>query len=72
MIDRLPGWANYLVLWLGYLVLTTFIHWMYNDFVFICRDFKFDMIITAVYCGGYLSKWRFYQKPDGTWVRRFY
>ena len=72
MIKGLPGWANYLFLWLGYLALTIFLHWMYNDFIWSWENVRFDMIITAVYCGGYLAKWRFYQKPDGSWEKRFF
>lgn len=72
MIKNLPGWVNYLLLWLGYLLLTVFIHWTFNHFVWSWENVRFDMIITAVYCGAYLAKWRFYQQPDGSWVRRFF
>ena len=64
MIKQLPGWANFLLLWFGYLVLTAFLHLMYEEFIFTWKNFRFDMIITSVYCGCYLAKWRFI---DGKW-----
>ncbi len=60
MIKRLPGWANYLVLWAAYFVIGIALDW-------ICRfhtDWRFIGFFTAFFAGAYLAKWRF---MDGKW-----
>ena len=65
MIKEIPGWANYIVLWVVYSGLVIFL-----DFLFVKAkkkaqmDWLFDVFVSAVYCGAYLAKWRFY---DGGW-----
>ena len=61
MIKELPGWANFMVLWVAYSGLTIFL-----DYLFVKgkkkreMDWLFDVFVASVYCGGYLAKWRFY------------
>lgn len=65
MIKEIPGWANYLLLWAVYSGLVIFL-----DYLFVKAkkkremDWLFDVFVSAVYCGAYLAKWRFY---DGGW-----
>ena len=65
MIKELPGWLNFLVLWVVYSGLTVSL-----DMLFVKAkkkqqvDWLFDVFVASVYCGAYLAKWRFY---DGGW-----
>jgi hypothetical protein len=55
MIKRLPGWLNYLLLWLVYFAVGV-------GFDALCgfhTDKRFIGGFTALYAGAYLAKWRF-------------
>jgi len=60
MIKRLPGWANFLALWAFYF----FLSWGISELSGWDADLRFIAFLTSIYCGGYLAKWRFYEK-DG-------
>lgn len=90
MIKSIPGWLNFLILWLAYFSLTVVLNYAVNSLRqrlrfgrelregslgpvhitpqkkkwFELIDWTFCLLITAVYCGAYLAKWRFY---DGGW-----
>lgn len=60
MIKQIPGWANFLLLWLFYFLVS----WGVSA---LCRwqaDLRFIGFITAMFCGAYLAKWRF---MNGEW-----
>ena len=60
MIKRLPGWLNYLFLWVFYFLVGILLD-------LICgfhTDKRFIGFFTAFFAGGYLAKWRF---MDGEW-----
>jgi len=66
VIDRLPGWLNFIVLWLFYFITI-------SVFLLIWRSlagrypnpFEQALIVSMFYAGGYLSKWR--EKQGGGW-----
>ena len=60
MIRRLPGWANFLLLWLLYFLVA----WGMDALCGWHTDKRFIGFITAIFCGGYLAKWRF---TDNEW-----
>jgi len=71
MIKKWPGWANYLALWAVYLVFGFGLYYLFrwisevhiNQLAHLFVVF-YIFIQTAVHCGMYLAKWRFY---DGGW-----
>lgn len=60
MIKQLPGWANYFLLFGIYSGLGFLLRWMSGSK---CETW-FVLLMMAVYAGGYLAKWRFY---NGKW-----
>lgn len=60
MIKQLPGWLNYILLWAFYLLVGLALDaaggWH--------TDRRFIGYFAAFFAGGYLAKWRFYDK-DG-------
>lgn len=71
MIKKWPGWANYLFLWVVYTIfgfvlyfsfsLLSGVHLKGTERLFVVF---FIFITTAVHCGMYLAKWRYYE--DGS------
>ena len=60
MIDRLPGWLNFLVLWLFYVLLSLGLILLWCYFVGKAPLLsEFVLLMSAVYAGGYLAKWRY-------------
>lgn len=57
MIKSFPGWLNFIVLWALYSILGVGLSFLYEGW-------RLALILCAVYAGGYLAKWRFY---DGGW-----
>lgn len=65
MIKNLPGWLNFFILWAAYFLLTIGVDFFLLKVKYHKRmHWLLDFVITSVYCGGYLAKWRFY---DGGW-----
>jgi len=59
-IYYMPGWANFLVLFLIYFALAKFLKLISHS---VAEDW-FVIIICLCFCGAYLAKWRFY---NGGW-----
>jgi hypothetical protein len=60
MIKSIPGWINFFLLWLFYFGVMWFIGWLFKAHY----DLWYLGLITAVYSGSYLAKWRF---DNGEW-----
>ena len=60
MIKAIPGWANYVLLWVIYFALGLGLKYI-TGFE---ADNRYIALFTAFYCGAYLSKWRFH---DNSW-----
>jgi hypothetical protein len=66
MINKIPGWLNFLILWMFYLVLSTAVILLWHFFVGKFPELsEYVLLMTAIYAGGYLSKWR--EKQGGGW-----
>ena len=63
MIKRIPGWLNYLILWLVYFGLGLFLRWVSG----LEADTAYIALFTAFYCGAYLSKWAYNANNDNEW-----
>jgi len=63
MIKALPGWLNFVLLWLAYFGLGLFLRLVSG----LKADTAFIALFTAFYCGCYLSKWRFHDKGWHFW-----
>jgi len=66
MIDRLPGWLNFIILWLFYFIVTSGVLLLWRLLLGRYPEpFEQAMIISMFYAGGYLAKWR--EKQGGGW-----
>lgn len=57
MIKQLPGWLNFIILWLAYFGVGIALDAL-------CRfhtNWRFIGFFTAFFAGAYLSKWRWYE-----------
>ena len=67
MINKIPGWLNFLILYLFYLVLI-----LLEIFLLRFLIYKFGFVgalvnsIALFFAGGYLAKWR--EKQGGGWI----
>ena len=55
MLRNIPGWLNFILLWIAYFGLGVGLKAITG---FAC-DIRFIALFTAFYCGAYLAKWRF-------------
>ena len=61
MIKRLPGWLNFIILWALYFL----VFWLLS--LAIKDTLSLVLCASAVYAGGYLAKWRFYDDGWHFW-----
>ena len=60
MIKQLPGWANWIALWLVYMFAGFTFYFILGYEV----DWRYIVVICALHAGIYLAKWRF---NEGNW-----
>lgn len=60
MIKSLPGWINFLMLWAAYFVAVWLLSLVFDGW-------RLALVMSAVYAGGYLAKWRFYEDGWHFW-----
>lgn len=67
MIPKLPGWLNFILLYLFYLLLLILelylLRFLINKFGFVGALLN---SLALFYAGGYLAKWR--EKQGGGWI----
>lgn len=74
MIKSFPGWVNYLLLWLGYMILGFTLYFLFSGLSGVYlkgieRLFVvfYIFIMTAIHCGMYLAKWRYHNGDLKFW-----
>jgi len=60
MIKSIPGWANYVILWGLYFIIAFLLSLAFDGW-------RLALVISTVYAGGYLAKWRFYDEGWHFW-----
>ena len=60
MISKIPGWLNFLILWVFYVLISIGVvcFWRFITGV-VPGTAEVIVIMSAVYAGGYLAKWRY-------------
>ena len=70
MVSRLPGWVNFLLLVIFYCVIF-YVMILFLEFVERLFGSPRAVKVILLFAGVYLAKWRFFQKPDGTFYSVF-